>query len=74
MTIKINEVGEYVPDSVFYLFSIIVKITSNKKTYNDIPKVVIQVDEYIIGSLDVTEMDDRLISEFYEVWLPHDSD
>ena len=74
MTIKINEVGEYVPDSVFYLFSIIVKITSNKKTYNDIPKVVIQVDEYIIGSLDITEMDDRLISEFYEVWLPHDSE
>ena len=74
MTIQINDVGEYVPDSVFYLFSIIVKITSNKKTYNDIPKVVIQVDEYIIGSLDITEMDDRLISEFYEVWLPHDSD
>ena len=74
MTIQINDVGEYVPDSIFYLFSIIVKITSNKKTYNDIPKVVIQVDEYIIGSLDVTEMDDRLISEFYEIWFPHDSD
>ena len=74
LTIQINDVGEYVPDFVFYYFSILVKITSNKKTYNDIPKVVIQVDEYIIGSLDVTEMDDRLISEFYEVWLPHDSD
>ena len=74
LTIQINDVGEYVPDSVFYYFSIIVKITSNKKTYNDIPKVVIQVDEYIIGSLDVTEMDERLISEFYEIWLPHDSE
>jgi len=74
LTIQINDVGEYVPDFVFYYFSILVKITSNKKTYNDIPKVVIQVDEYIIGSLDITEMDDRLISEFYEIWLPHDSD
>lgn len=74
MTIQINEIGDYVPDYIFYIFSIIVKITSNKKTYNDIPKVVIQVNEFIVGSLDVTEMDDRLITEFYEVWFPHDSD
>ena len=74
MTIQINDIGEYVPNYIFYYFSIIVKITSNKKTYNDIPKVVIQVNEFVVGSLDVTEMDDRLITEFYEVWFPHDSD
>ena len=74
MSIQINEIGDYVPNYIFYMFSIIVKITSNKKTYNDIPKVVIQVDEFVVGSLDVTEMDDRLITEFYEVWFPHDSD
>ena len=74
MTIQINDIGDYVTDFIYYFFSIIVKITSNKKTYTDIPKVRIQVDEFIVGSLDTTEMDDRYISEFYQVWLPHDSD
>ena len=74
MTIQINDIGEYVPDFILYFFSIMVKVTSNKKTYTDIPKVIIQVDEFIVGSLDTTEMDDRYISEFYQVWLPHDSE
>lgn len=74
MTIQINDIGDYVPDFIYYFFSIMVKVTSNKKTYTDIPKVTIQVDEFIVGSLDTTEMDDRYISEFYQVWLPHDSD
>ena len=74
MTIQINDIGEYVPDFILYFFSIMVKVTSNKKTYTDIPKVIIQVDEFIVGSLDTTEMDDNYISEFYQVWLPHDSE
>jgi hypothetical protein len=74
MTIKINEIGGYVSDSIFYPFSILVKVTPPNKAYTEIPKLVIQVDEYIVGTLDVTEMDERYISEFYEIWLPHDSD
>ena len=74
MAIKINEVGSYVEDSIFYSFSILTKITPEQRYYKDMPKVVIQVDEYIVGSLDVTEMDENHILEFYEVWLPHDSD
>ena len=30
MTIQINEIGDYVPDYIFYIFSIIVKITSKE--------------------------------------------
>ena len=74
MAIQIHDVGQYVPDYVFYYFSILAKIIPQKITYEKIPKVVIQVDEYIIGSLDITEMDNTTISEFYEIWFPHDSD
>ena len=74
ITVKINEIGDYVPDSVFYSFNILVKITANAKVYTDMPKMVIQVDEYIVGALDIAEMDDKFIYDFYEIWLPHDSD
>ena len=74
MTIQINEAGEYVPDYVFYFFSILLKIKPNNITYDKIPKVVIQVDEYIIGCLDIREMDNNTITDFYEIWFPHDSD
>ena len=74
MAIKLNDVGNYIPDHIFYYFSILAKIIPKEITYDKIPKVVIQVDEYIIGSLDITEMDNATISEFYEIWFPHDSD
>ena len=74
MTVQINDIGDYVPDHIFYSFSILVKTTPINKAYTEIPKVVIQVNEFIVGSLDITKMDERYISEFYEVWLPHDSD
>ena len=74
MTVQINDIGDYVPDYIFYSFSILVKTTPINKTYTEIPKVVIQVNEFIVGSLDITKMDEGNISEFYEVWLPHDSD
>ena len=74
MTIQINEIGDYVPDYIFYSFSILVKSTPINKAYTEMPKVVIQVNEFIVGSLDITKMDERYISEFYEIWLPHDSD
>lgn len=74
MTIQINDVGTYVPDHYYYFFTILAKITPSEKSYNDLPKVVMQVDEYIIGSLNTTELDDRYCSDFYEIWLPHDAD
>ena len=40
----------------FYPFSILPKISPNNRAHTDIPKVVIQVDEYIIGNV-ATEAD-----------------
>ena len=71
LSIRISQIGEYVDDSKFYPFSILTKISPNNRAYTDIPKVVIQVDEYIIGNVDVS-LNER-ISDFYEVWLPHDA-
>ena len=71
LSIKVSEIGEYVDDSRFYPFSILAKISPNNRAYTDIPKVVIQVDEYIIGNVDISSSE--RISQFYEVWLPHDS-
>ena len=71
LSIRISQIGEYVEDSKFYPFSILTKISPNKRAYTDIPKVVIQVDEYIIGNVDVSESE--RIADFYEVWLPHDA-
>ena len=71
LSIRISQIGEYVEDYKFYPFSIITRITPNNYAYTDIPKVHIQVDEYIIGNVDVSE--NERIFQFYEVWLPHDS-
>ena len=71
LSIRVSQIGEYVEDSKFYPFSILTRITPNNRAYTDIPKVVIQVDEYIVGNVDVSETE--RIYEFYEVWLPHDA-
>ena len=71
LSIKVSEIGEYVDDSKFYPFSILTKITQNNRAYTDIPKIVLQVDEYIIGNVDISN--NERISQFYEIWLPHDS-
>ena len=71
LSIRISQIGEYVENYKFYPFSIITRITPNNYAYTDIPKVHIQVNEYIIGNVDVSE--NERIFQFYEVWLPHDS-
>ena len=72
ISIQVSQIGEYVEDYKFYPFSIITRITPSNRAYTDIPKVVIQVDEFVIGNVDVS--DNERIYEFFEVWLPHDSD
>ena len=72
ISIQISQVGDYVEDNKFYPFSIITRITPSNRAYTDIPKVVIQVDEFIVGNVEIAE--NERIYEFYEVWLPHDSD
>ena len=39
----------------FYPFSILTEITPNRRAYTEVPKIVIQVDEFIIGSVDISE-------------------
>ena len=72
ISVQISQIGDYVDDSKFYPFSIITRINPNNRAYTDIPKVVIQVDEFIIGNVDVSQ--NERISEFYEIWLPHDAE
>ena len=71
LSIQISQIGDYVEEYKFYPFSIITRITPNNYAFTDIPKVVIQVNEYIIGNVDVSK--NERIYQFYEVWLPHDS-
>ena len=71
LSIQISQIGDYVEDFKFYPFSIITRITPNNYAFTDIPKVVIQVNEYIIGNVDVSK--NERIYQFYEIWLPHDA-
>ena len=72
ISLRISNIGDYVDDSKFYLFSIITRIFSDNKAYIDVPKIIIQVDENIIGNINISQIE--RIDEFYEIWLPHDSD
>ena len=72
MSIQIAQIGDYVDEYKFYPFFIIPRIYSNSQEYSDIPKIVIRVNEYIIGNVDIST--NEIISQFYEIWLPHDSD
>ena len=72
ISIQISKIGEYIDDNKFYPFSILTRITPSNRAYTDIPKVVLHVDESIIGNIDIGQ--DEKIYEFFEIWLPHDSD
>ena len=78
MSIQISQIGEYVDESKFYPFLILTRITPNNRAYTDIPKVVIQVDEYIIevlkkhdNKLGVTEIG-HLIHQKFSNFSPKD--
>ena len=73
MTIQVNDIGDYVPNLYYYYLSITAKVIPSHLYYIDIPKTVIQVDEYVIGSLDYAELQGKICSNFYEIWLPHDA-
>ena len=72
ISVRISTIGEYVEDEVYYPFFILSRITPSNRVYTDIPKIVIQVDEFVIGSVDVSNKNE--IFEFYQIWLPHDSE
>ena len=69
--IIISQIGEWAEDWKFYPFSIITRITPNN--LDEVQKVVIQVDEFIIGNVEVSKFNNKKISQVYEVWLPHDT-
>ena len=71
LAIQVSQIGDYVDDSKFYPFSIITRITPNQHAYTDTPKIVIQVNEFIVGNVD--KADNERIYQFYELWFPHDS-
>ena len=55
----------------FFPIIIIKTITPNNHAFIDIPKVVIQAYEYVIGNVDLAE--NKKNYELYQVWIPHDS-
>ena len=68
----ISQIGEYSKDWKFYPFSIITQI--GQSTFGedaDVPIITIQVDEFIIGNVNIAK--NVRISQFYQVWLPHDT-
>ena len=70
--IIISQIGEWAEKWKFYTFSIITEI--NQQSYGestDVPITTIQVDEFIIGNVDISKS--VKISQFYQVWLPRDS-
>ena len=71
MSIQISQIGDIVEDEKFYPFSILARIIQNNTSIKEIPKVVIQVDEFIIGNVEVSKNEG--IFELFEIWLPHDS-
>ena len=68
ISIQVSQIGKFVEGDKFYPFSILTRINPNNRAYTDIPKVVIQVDEFIIGSVDVS--DNERIYEFFQFWFP----
>ena len=55
----------------FYPFSILTRVFPSNHIYEDIPLIVIEVDEYIIGNVDVSQ--DEKIYQFYKISLPNDA-
>ena len=70
LSIQISQIGDYV-DNKIYPFSIIANIRNRNYTFTESPKISIKVDEYIIGSVDLSE--NERINQFYEIWLPYDT-
>ena len=71
-SIQISQIDEYVEDNKFYPYSIVIRINPNNRAYTDIPKDVIQVNKFVVGNVEIAE--NEKIYEYYEVWLPNDSD
>ena len=71
ISIQNYQLGDYVDDNIFSPFLIITKIIHS----NNAPqKIVIHVDEIIIGNVDVSLTSNKIINELYELLLPQDSD
>ena len=70
--IIISQIGEDVDISKFYPFSIITEISQGTHGQSlDVHVTTIQVDEFIIGNVDVSE--NVRISQYYQIWLPRDT-
>ena len=72
ISIQVPQTGDFSVISKFYPFSILTRLFQSNYTYLDIPKIIIDVDEYIVGNVDVSQ--DEKIYQFYEILLPYDSD
>ena len=56
ISLRISQIGKYVEDDIFFPFSIITRISPKNIAYTEIPKIIIQADEYVVGNVDKSEM------------------
>ena len=70
--IRISQIGEWAEDWKFYPFSIVTLIGPNSANPSDASVVTIQVEEFIIGNIDVSS--NIKLKQFYQVWLPRDAE
>ena len=54
---NLSQIGDYDEDIKFYPISIITKITLSNRAYTDIQKDVIQLDKFVVGSVEIAEID-----------------
>ena len=72
ISIRTSQIGEYIDDSKISQFTILARITNNNELETDIPNIIIQTEEIILGNINITE--NKIVHDFYEIWLPHDSE
>ena len=70
--IRISQVGEWAEDYKFYPFTIITLIGPNSASTSDASVVTIQVEDFIIGNVDISS--NIKLKQFYQVWLPRNAE
>ena len=70
--VRISQIGEWAEDWKFYPFSIVSLIGPNSASSADPIIVTIQVEEFIIGNVDISS--NIKLKQFYQVWLPRDAE
>lgn len=73
LNVKSDAIAQDVPINRNYPYSIIVHSQPTSGTYTENPSIKIQVDDFVIGTIDLPEESNRF-NQFYTVWLNEDAE